>query len=85
MTATVTYSAWEHDAAIEAVGIPVAFELCQRIVAVAGRIANIAVHGKPVSLHLRLACSQPEAIVNDTCSWLVFGNVGATTNTEITP
>lgn len=40
------------DAAIEAVGIPATFELCQLIIAPGGHIANIGVHGKPVSLHL---------------------------------
>lgn len=40
------------DAAIEAVGVPATFELCEQIVAPGGRIANIGVHGKPVPLHL---------------------------------
>lgn len=40
------------DVAIEAVGSPDAFDMCQAIVAVGGRIANIGVHGKPVTLHL---------------------------------
>ena len=40
------------DTAIEAVGIPATFELCEQIVAPGGTIANIGVHGKPVSLHL---------------------------------
>jgi|GEM_PF-1943764 threonine dehydrogenase-like Zn-dependent dehydrogenase len=40
------------DTAIEAVGIPATFELCQQIVAAGGTIANIGVHGKPASLHL---------------------------------
>src|SRR5476649_2047850 len=40
------------DTAIEAVGIPATFELCEQIVAPGGHIANIGVHGKPVSLHL---------------------------------
>jgi alcohol dehydrogenase len=40
------------DVAIEAVGTPATFELCQSIVAVGGRIANIGVHGKAVPLHL---------------------------------
>jgi alcohol dehydrogenase len=40
------------DTAIEAVGVPATFELCEQIVAPGGRIANIGVHGKPVSLHL---------------------------------
>ena len=40
------------DTAIEAVGVPATFELCQQIVAAGGHIANIGVHGKPVTLHL---------------------------------
>lgn len=40
------------DAAIEAVGMPATFDICQAIVAVGGRIANVGVHGKPVELHL---------------------------------
>jgi alcohol dehydrogenase len=40
------------DVVIEAVGIPATFNICQAIVAVGGRIANVGVHGKPVELHL---------------------------------
>lgn len=40
------------DAALEAVGVPATFLLCEDIVAVGGTIANIGVHGKPVELHL---------------------------------
>ena len=40
------------DTAIEAVGIPATFELCQQIVAPGGTIANIGVHGTKVDLHL---------------------------------
>jgi len=40
------------DTAIEAVGIPATFELCEQLVGPGGHIANIGVHGKPVSLHL---------------------------------
>ena len=40
------------DTAIEAVGIPATFELCQKIVAAGGTIANIGVHGVKVDLHL---------------------------------
>jgi alcohol dehydrogenase len=40
------------DTAIEAVGIPATFELCQKLVAPGGIIANIGVHGKKVDLHL---------------------------------
>jgi alcohol dehydrogenase len=42
------------DVAIEAVGIPETFELCQMLVAPGGRIANIGVHGKSVNLHLEI-------------------------------
>jgi len=40
------------DVAVEAVGVPETFELCQSIIAPGGRIANVGVHGKSVSLHL---------------------------------
>ena len=40
------------DTAIEAVGIPATFELCEKIVAPGGTIANIGVHGQKVDLHL---------------------------------
>ncbi|EPS31066.1 hypothetical protein PDE_06020 [Penicillium oxalicum 114-2] len=40
------------DCVIEAVGIPATFDLCQDLVAVGGRIANVGVHGVPVKLHL---------------------------------
>ena len=40
------------DTAIEAVGIPATFELCQKIVAAGGTIANIGVHGTKADLHL---------------------------------
>jgi alcohol dehydrogenase len=40
------------DTAIEAVGIPATFEMCEQIVAPGGTIANIGVHGTQVALHL---------------------------------
>jgi alcohol dehydrogenase len=40
------------DTAVEAVGIPATFELCEKIVAPGGTIANIGVHGIKVDLHL---------------------------------
>ncbi len=40
------------DTAIEAVGIPATFELCEQLVAAGGTIANIGVHGTKVDLHL---------------------------------
>jgi len=40
------------DVAVEAVGIPATFDICQAIVAPGGHIANVGVHGRPVELHL---------------------------------
>jgi alcohol dehydrogenase len=40
------------DVAIEAVGLPQTFELCAEIVRPGGTLANVGVHGKPVTLHL---------------------------------
>ncbi|MEO7729572.1 MAG: zinc-dependent alcohol dehydrogenase family protein [Kofleriaceae bacterium] len=40
------------DTAIEAVGLPATFELCEQIIAPGGTIANIGVHGTKVTLHL---------------------------------
>lgn len=40
------------DTAIEAVGIPSTFELCQELIAPGGTIANIGVHGTKADLHL---------------------------------
>jgi alcohol dehydrogenase len=40
------------DVAIEAVGTPATFDICQAILAPGGRLANVGVHGRPVSLHL---------------------------------
>jgi alcohol dehydrogenase len=46
------------DVAIEAVGIPDTFELCQSIVGVGGHIANVGVHGQSVPLHLEALWSK---------------------------
>jgi alcohol dehydrogenase len=40
------------DTAIEAVGIPETFELCATLIRPGGHLANVGVHGKPVTLHL---------------------------------
>jgi alcohol dehydrogenase len=40
------------DVAIEAVGVPAAFELAVRLIRPGGRVANIGVHGEPATLHL---------------------------------
>lgn len=46
------------DVAIEAVGIPETFELCEAIIAPGGHIANIGVHGKSVNLHMETLWSK---------------------------
>ncbi|HET7208459.1 MAG TPA: zinc-dependent alcohol dehydrogenase family protein [Terriglobales bacterium] len=40
------------DVAIEAVGIPATFDICQAIIAAGGRIANVGVHSRPVELRI---------------------------------
>jgi alcohol dehydrogenase len=40
------------DVAVEAVGTPATFDICQSIIAPGGHLANVGVHGKPVELHL---------------------------------
>ena len=40
------------DVSLEAVGVPATFELATTLVRPGGHIANIGVHGEPVSLHL---------------------------------
>ncbi|MBC2907019.1 zinc-dependent alcohol dehydrogenase family protein [Streptomyces cupreus] len=40
------------DVVIEAVGVPESFEMCTRMVRPGGHVANVGVHGKPVTLHL---------------------------------
>jgi len=46
------------DTAIEAVGIPATFQICQDIVAAGGTIANIGVHGIKADLHLETLWSK---------------------------
>jgi alcohol dehydrogenase len=46
------------DTAIEAVGIPETFILCEEILAPGGTIANVGVHGTKVDLHLERLWSQ---------------------------
>lgn len=46
------------DVAVEAIGIPLSFDICQEIVAIGGHIANIGVHGKSVQLNLEKLWSQ---------------------------
>jgi alcohol dehydrogenase len=40
------------DVAIEAVGVPETFDLCTELIRPGGRVANVGVHGHPVTLHL---------------------------------
>lgn len=40
------------DVAIEAVGIPATFDVCQKILVPGGRLANVGVHGQSVEFHL---------------------------------
>ena len=67
------------DAAIEAVGIPETFELCEAIVGAGGHIANIGVHGKSVTLHMESLWSRNITITTrlvDTVSTpMLFKNV----------
>ncbi|MGO9485051.1 MAG: zinc-dependent alcohol dehydrogenase family protein [Rhodomicrobium sp.] len=69
------------DTAIEAVGIPATFELCQQIVAPGGVIANIGVHGKKVDLHLELLWDRNISITTrlvDTVTIpMLFNTVGS--------
>ena len=46
------------DVAVEAIGTPAGFDICQAIVTAGGHIANIGVHGKPVQLNLDKLWSQ---------------------------
>lgn len=46
------------DVAIEAVGIPATFDLCQSIISPGGHIANVGVHGQSAPLHLETLWSQ---------------------------
>ena len=41
------------DVAIEAVGFPETFDICQKIVRPGGHIANVGVHGKPVEFQIQ--------------------------------
>lgn len=50
------------DTAIEAVGVPETFGLCQDLIAPGGVIANVGVHGRKVDLHLDRLWSRNIAI-----------------------
>ena len=40
------------DISMECVGYPATFDVCQNVISVGGHIANVGVHGKPVSFNL---------------------------------
>ena len=40
------------DVAVEAVGVPTTFELAAELIRAGGKLANVGVHGKPVTLHM---------------------------------
>lgn len=67
------------DAAMEAVGIPATFELCQYVIAPGGCIANIGVHSKSVDLHLETLWSRNITIttrlVDTVTTPMLFKNV----------
>jgi len=67
------------DVAIEAVGVPATFELCEAIVTAGGHIANIGVHGKSVELHLETLWSKNITIttrlVDTVTTPMLFKNV----------
>lgn len=50
------------DVVIEAVGSAETFDLCTRLLRPGGRLANIGVHGKPVTLHLERLWSRDVTI-----------------------
>ena len=67
------------DVAIEAVGIPQTFELCEAIIGAGGHIANIGVHGKSVILHMETLWSKNITIttrlVDTVTTPMLFRNV----------
>lgn len=69
---------WGVDTAIEAVGVPATFELCEKILGAGGTLANIGVHGKKVDLHLEVLWSRNITITTrlvDTVSTPMLLNV----------
>lgn len=41
------------DVAIECVGYPATFDVCQKIISIGEHVANVGVHGKPVSFDIQ--------------------------------
>ena len=69
------------DTAIEAVGIPATFDLCQEIIGPGGTIANIGVHGIKVDLHLEQLWSRNITIttrlVDTACTPMLLSTVAS--------
>ena len=69
------------DTAIEAVGIPATFELCQAIIGAGGTIANVGVHGVKVDLHLEQLWNRNITIttrlVDTACTPMLLSTVAA--------
>jgi len=55
------------DVAIEAVGLPATFDICQGIIGVGGHLANIGVHGKPVVLHMEKLWDRNATLTTRLC------------------
>jgi alcohol dehydrogenase len=55
------------DVAIEAVGLPATFDICQGIVGAGGHLANIGVHGKPVVLHMEKLWDRNATLTTRLC------------------
>jgi alcohol dehydrogenase len=55
------------DVAIEAVGLPATFDICQGILGVGGHLANIGVHGKPVVLHMERLWDRNATLTTRLC------------------
>jgi alcohol dehydrogenase len=55
------------DVAIEAVGLPATFDICQGIIGVGGHLANIGVHGKPVVLQMERLWDRNTTLTTRLC------------------
>lgn len=69
------------DVAIEAVGIPATFDICQAIVRPGGHVANVGVHGKAVNLQLQKLWIQnitiTTGLVNTNTTPMLLKNVAS--------
>lgn len=69
------------DVAIEAVGIPQTFDICQNIVRPGGHIANVGVHGKSVDLQIQKLWIQnitiTTGLVNTNTTPMLLKTVGS--------